>query len=106
MKDYKKIISREVDEQNRTIYVIENLNGDEEKVLYSEIDQERVRRESGNEKYSATIVTKSTGEKIVLMSHDENGNKIDESEIRMEKDKFINPEKYQDKLPDQLKRPV
>lgn len=94
MKDYKRIIGREVDNENRTIFVIENLKGEEERVLYSDIDMKRVRYESVKEPVITRIIKKSDGTRVVLKSHDENGNKIDESEINIKKDKFLNPEKY------------
>jgi len=94
MKDFKKILGREVDEQNRTIYVIENVDGIEERVLYSEIDQKRVARESKKEQYFATVIKKSSGERMVIKSHDEHGNKSD-ADIELERDKFIHPRKYE-----------
>ena len=94
MKDYKRIIGREVGNENRTIFVIENLKGEEERVLYSDIDMKRVRYESVKEPVITRIIKKSDGTRVVLKSHDENGNKIDESEINIKKDKFLNPEKY------------
>ena len=97
MKDYKRIIGREVDNENRTIFVIENLKGEEERVLYSDIDMKRVRYESVKEPVITRIIKKSDGTRVVLKSHDENGNKIDESEINIKKDKFLNPEKYNKK---------
>jgi hypothetical protein len=97
MKDYKKIIGREVDSENRTIFVIENLYGNEERVLYSELDMKRVRNESKKEPITSTIVKKSDGTRLVLRSHDEQGNKIDDIEHNLKKDKFINPEKYDKK---------
>ena len=93
-KDYKRIIGREVDEHNRTVYVIENLSGVEERVIYSEIDQSRVKDESKQELQSMTVVKNSSGERKVIKSHDEFGEKISQEHIRIEKDKFINPEKY------------
>lgn len=94
MKDYKRIIGREVDSENRTIFVIENLRGEEERVLYSDIDMKRVRYESVKEPVITRIIKKSDGTRVVLKSHDEFGNKIEESEINIRKDKFLNPEKY------------
>jgi len=93
MKDFNKILSRGVDEQNRTTYTIENLDGEIETVLYSEIDQKKVRDVSQKEPRFATVIRKSSGDKLVIESHDKNGNKSS-VDIELERDKFINPEKY------------
>lgn len=100
MKEYKKIIGREVDDENRTIYVIENLEGTEERVLYSEIDQSKLAKESrvNGEIHYGIVIKKSSGDKLVLNSHDDDGSIIPEEFINIEKEKFINPEKYSEEV--------
>lgn len=93
MKDFNKILSRGVDEQNRTTYTIENIDGEIETVLYSEIDQKKVRDVSRKEQRFATVIRKSNGDKLVIESHDKNGNNSS-VDIGLEIEKFISHEKY------------
>ena len=95
MKDYKKILGREIDEQNRTIFVIENMDGIIERVLYSEIDQKRVRNEFQENNFTrTTYITKFfDGTRLKVKNYDEHGNHID-VDMELERDKFINPHKY------------
>lgn len=91
MKDFRKILGREVDGQNRTIFIIENMDGEQESVLYSELDMKKVRNMSSSEKVSAIVVKRADGERLVIKSKDEENKVVD---IAIEKDKFLHPEKY------------
>lgn len=91
MKDFRKILGREVDGQNRTIFIIENMDGEQESVLYSELDMKKVRNMSSGEKVSAIVVKRADGERLVIKSKDEENKVVD---IAIEKDKFLHPEKY------------
>ncbi len=91
MKDFRKILGREVDELNRTVFIIENMAGEQESVLYSELDMRKVRNMSSSENVSAIVVKRADGEKLVIRNKDEFGGVVD---VAAEKDKFLNPEKY------------
>lgn len=49
-----------------------------------------------NDVYEKIIVEKPNGEKIILKNH-ENGNILD-IDLNLEKDKFLHPEKYEEKV--------
>lgn len=94
MKDFRKILGREVDELNRTVFIIENMGGEQESVLYSELDMRKVRNESKRKEVTTTIIHRADGERIAIRSNDELGGVVD---VATEKDMFLHPEKYEKK---------
>lgn len=90
-----KIIARDINEKNNTVYVVEDSSGSRSIKLYNEINQDMLPR--NNFKKVDIKISKKTDkglESTYIKNYSSDGTPVP-IEIELECDKFLHPEKYE-----------